>query len=212
LVIAFSARNFRRSALALAVLIGLAMLPLQVGAAGSALDTTRSFVDKALQILANKQAPAAQRSTQLRQLLEPNFDFTEMAKSALGYHWRKLSPEQRTNFTEVFRSFIESAYASKIGDYSGQKVEFVKETPLGAGYSQVFTNIVQSGKSPIQVNYLLEQKDGAWKVYDVTVDNISIVANYRTQFNRVINEQGFDKLMADLKAKQQQIDASIGKA
>lgn len=173
------------------------------------LDTTRQFVDQALHILADKQTPVAQRSAQLRQLLEPNFDFTEMSRSALGYHWKQLSPEQRANFTNTFKSFIESAYSSKINEYSGQKVDFVKQTSLGSGYAQVFTNIVQTGKNPIAVNYLLEQKGGGWKVYDVTVDNISIIANYRNQFNRVINENGFDKLLADLKSKEQQINASM---
>jgi phospholipid transport system substrate-binding protein len=174
-----------------------------------ALDATRQFVTQALHVLSDKQTPVAQRSAQLRQLLEPNFDFTEMSKSALGYHWKQLSPDQRANFTQVFKTFIESAYSSKINEYSGQKVQFIREAPLSPGYAQVFTNIVQTGKNPIAVNYLLEQKNGGWKVYDVTVDNISIIANYRTQFNRVINENGFDKLLADLKAKEQQINASL---
>jgi phospholipid transport system substrate-binding protein len=187
------------------------MLTLAAGSRADTgpMDTTRQFVDQALKILADKQTPVAQRSAQLRQLLEPNFDFTEMSRSALGYHWKQLSPTQRANFTEVFKSFIESAYSSKINEYSGQKVQFIKEASLGSGYAQVFTNIVQAGKSPIAVNYLLEQKDDGWKVYDVTVDNISIIANYRNQFNRVINENGFDKLLADLKSKEQQINASM---
>ena len=103
---------------------------------------------------------------------------------------------------------MESAYLSKIGEYSGQKVEFIKQSSLGDGYAQVASNILQPSKPSIPVNYLLEQKDGSWKVYDVTVDNISIIQNYQNQFNRVINEDGFDKLLADLKAKQRQLASS----
>jgi len=174
----------------------------------TALATTQQFVNRALKILADKRTPVPQKQTQLRSVIEPCFDFSEMSRSALGYHWKSLTPDQRANFTGVFKSFMEAAYLSKIGDYSGQTVEFVKQTPLGDGYAQVFTKIIQTTKPPIPVNYLLEQKDGGWKVYDVTVENISIIANYRNQFNRVINENGFDKLLADLKAKQQQLGAS----
>jgi phospholipid transport system substrate-binding protein len=170
--------------------------------------TTQEFVNGALKILADRQTPVADRQRQLRQLIEPHFDFTQMSRQALGPHWRSLSPAQRQDFAQVFKSFMESAYLSKISDYSGQRVEFVKQSSLGVGYAQVASNIMQTGKAPIPVNYLLEQKDDGWKVYDVTVDNISIIQNYRNQFNRVINENGFDKLLADLKAKQRQLSAT----
>jgi phospholipid transport system substrate-binding protein len=188
--------------LAIIAIIGVAR------ADGGPLGTTQQMVNTALQIIANKQTPVAQRQNQLRDVIAPRFDFTEMSRSALGYHWKTLTPDQRANFTGIFKDFMESAYLSKIGDYSGQRVEFVKQSSLGDGYAQVFTRIFQPGKSPIPVNYLLEQKDGDWKVYDVTVDNISIIANYRNQFNRVINENGFDKLLSDLRAKQQQLNPS----
>lgn len=172
------------------------------------LDTTREFVNQALQIMADKQTPVNERERQLRSLIEPHFDFTEMARHALGPHWRQLRPEQRQDFAATFKGFIESAYLSKVGDYSGQKVEFIRQSSLGAGYAQVHSDIVQAGKPPIAINYLLEQKDEGWKVYDVTVENISIIQNYQNQFNRVINNNGFDKLLADLKAKQRQLDGS----
>jgi phospholipid transport system substrate-binding protein len=178
--------------------------------ADSAMGVTQTMVNKALQIMANKSAPVQQRRRQLRESIENEFDFTEMSKSALGYHWRTITPNQRAQFTKLFTAFIEDAYLSKIQDYSGQQVQFQGQSPLGQGYSQVNTAIVQSGKSPITVNYLLLQKDQTWKIYDVTVDAISIIANYRNQFNRVINDKGFDQLMADLQAKQQELAALLG--
>jgi phospholipid transport system substrate-binding protein len=90
------------------------------------------------------------------------------------------------------------------------QVQFGQSRSLGEGYAKVDTTIVQAGKNPIPVTYLLEQSGGGWKIYDVAVDNISIIANYRNQFNRVINEQGFPKLMADLRAKQQQLGSELG--
>jgi phospholipid transport system substrate-binding protein len=176
------------------------------------MSATQTMVNRALRVIANGSIPLTQRQRQLRQLVEPNLDFTQMSRSALGYHWRSLAPAQRAQFTAVFKDFIEDAYLAKLRDYSGQQVEFVREVPLGDGYAEVDTNIVQpgTGKNPIPVSYLLERNDGGWKIYDITVDRISIVANYRNQFNRVINEHGFDKLMADLRVKQQQLSATLG--
>jgi phospholipid transport system substrate-binding protein len=142
--------------------------------------------------------------------LEARFDSTQMAKSTLGYHWRSLTPDQRADFTRLFTAFIEDAYLDKVQDYSGQQVQFGQARSLGEGYAAVDTTIVQLGKAPLPVTYLLEQSGNGWRVYDVTVDNISIIANYRNQFNRVINEQGFPKLMTDLRAKQQELGSQLG--
>jgi phospholipid transport system substrate-binding protein len=176
----------------------------------TAMGVTQTMVNNALKIMANKSLPVQQRRRQLREGIENDFDFTEMSRSALGYNWRNITPDQRSKFTQLFTAFIEDAYLSKIQDYSGQQVQFQGQTSLGAGYTQINTAIVQPGKNPILVNYLLLQKDGGWKIYDVTVDAISIIANYRNQFNRVINEKGFDQLMADLQAKQQELAALLG--
>jgi len=176
----------------------------------TAMGVTQTMVNNALKIMANKSLPVQQRRRQLREGIENDFDFTEMSRSALGYNWRKITPDQRSNFTKLFTAFIEDAYLSKIQDYSGQQVQFQGQTSLGVGYTQINTAIVQPGKNPILVNYLLLQKDGSWKIYDVTVDAISIIANYRNQFNRVISEKGFPQLMADLQAKQQELAALLG--
>ena len=121
-----------------------------------------------------------------------------------------MTPDQCADFTRLFTGFIEAAYLDKVQDYSGQQVQFGQSRSLGEGYAAVDTSIVQPGKTPLPVTYLLEQTGSGWKVYDVTVDSISIIANYRTQFNRVINEQGFPKLMADLRTKAQQLGAELG--
>jgi phospholipid transport system substrate-binding protein len=182
----------------------------QADTGDSAMTVTQTMVNRALQIMANKSLPLKQRRRELREGVESNFDFTEMSRSALGYNWRSLTPDQRAKFTQLFTAFIEDAYLSKIQDYSGQQVQFQGETSLGEGYTQINTAIVQPGKNPIVVSYLLLQKDNSWKIYDVTVDAISIIANYRNQFNRVINEKGFDQLMADLQAKQQELASMLG--
>ncbi len=176
----------------------------------SATAATQEFVNQALGILRDKQKSVVEKRRELKPLIEARFDSAEMSRSTLGYHWRSLTPDQRATFTRLFTDFIEAAYLDKVQDYAGQQVQFGQSRSLGQGYAEVDTNIVQAGKDPIPVNYLLEQTDNGWKVYDVTVDSISIIANYRNQFNRVINEQGFPKLMADLRAKQQQLGSELG--
>jgi phospholipid transport system substrate-binding protein len=185
--------------------------PIAAEEQSNAQTATQEFVNQALQILRDQQKSVVEKRRELKPLMEARFDSTEMAKSTLGYHWRSLSPEQRASFTQLFKDFIEAAYLDKVQDYSGQQVQFGQSRSLGQGYSEVDTKIVQPGKEPVPVTYLLQQTGDGWKVYDVTVDNISIIANYRNQFNRIINEQGFPKLMADLRAKQQQLGSELGK-
>jgi phospholipid transport system substrate-binding protein len=206
-------RWFLRTVAALSTVVtimaGLAIVsPLK--AQDSPVAATQELVNNAIKILANKQTPLVERRRELKSLMESRFDSAEMARSTLGYHWRSLSAQQRADFTHLFTAFIEAAYLDKVQDYSGQQVQFGQMRSLGQGYAEVDTTIVQPGKSPIPVNYLLQQTAGSWKIYDVTVDNISIIANYRNQFNRVINEQGFPKLMADLQAKQRQLGSELG--
>ena len=200
---------FAIAAIAL-MLTRLTPVTAQADTGNSPMAVTQTMVDRALQIIANKKAPPQQRRRQLREVVENEFDFTEMSRSALGYHWRSLSPDQRSQFTQLFSAFIEDAYLSKIQDYSGQQVQFQGQTRLGQGYTQINTAIIQPGKNPIAVNYLLLQKGDTWKIYDVTVEAISIIANYRNQFNRVINEKGINQLMADLRAKQQELASLLG--
>ncbi len=195
---------------AVAVVLTVAGLSPAAAATRDPMGQVKTLVDRAIGVLKNKQAPISQRQHELRSLVEAQFDFNDMARSTLGYHWRELSPAKRAEFVSLFKAFIEDAYLSKIQDYSGQRVEFIGETSEDAGYVQVESKIVQPGKTPIPLNYRLRQENGSWKIYDVTVDNISIIANYRNQFNRVINDNGFDKLMVDMRNKQQQLAASLG--
>src|SRR6204780_3594765 len=173
------------------------------------MSVVKTTVDQAIDVLRDTQTPLAQRQDQLRQIVSSTFDFTEMAKSALGYHWKQISPAQQQEFTTAFVAFIEDSYLSKINDYRGQQVTFGTVSNDGPQYAQVNTDIVQPTGDAIHVNYRLLQSGNSWKIYDVTVDAISIIANYRNQFNRVMNNQGYDKLISDLKAKQAALAASL---
>ena len=186
----------------------------RVRADQSPTDVVKSLVNPALQILGDTSTPLKDRQQKLRDLVSGNvFDFTAMARSALGLHWKDINAQQQQDFTQVFTAFLRDSYISRIADYSGQqvKVNFLGESDLGGGRSEVKTTIEQpGGKAPIQVNYALRSSNGKMLIYDIAIDNISIAANYRNQFNRVINNQGFDSLMSDLKNKQQGLEAQLG--
>jgi len=197
---------------AIAIFLGQGRFVLSARAddANSPMGVVQNTVNQALEVLRDKAAPLQQRQEKLRQIVAQSFDFTEMSKSALGYQWKKLTPQQQQEFTTVFISFIEDSYLSKLNDYRGQQVQFIKATQESGDYAQVNTNIVREGKEPIHLDFRVMKEGGAWKVYDVTVDAISIIANYRNQFNRVMNNQGYDTLIKDLKEKQASLAARLG--
>jgi phospholipid transport system substrate-binding protein len=176
-------------------------------------------ISHAILVFQDHQMPLAQRRHTLRNLAEQYFDFPMMSRSVLGYHWRTLTPEQRAQFVPIFTGFIEDAYLSKLQDYTvhqvqqalqAARIDYIKETLDGADYAQVFTTVtLHNQANPIEVNYYLCRTQGTWKVYDLSIESISVIANFRNQFNRVINNAGYDTLLADLRAKQERLQQDL---
>jgi phospholipid transport system substrate-binding protein len=194
-----------------------------VGAAAASNDPmaqVKSGVSDVMDVFKVPEMPIKVRREKLRELGAKYFDFNSMARSAMGYHWRELSPAQRIEFVAVFTRFIENAYLSKLQDYSVKevtdelpsvKIQFTRENFDGPEYAQVYSTVtLKEQKDPIELNYLMHLVNKQWKVYDVTVDAISVIANYRNQVNRTMNQVGYDQLVADLRTKtsglQQQLD------
>jgi phospholipid transport system substrate-binding protein len=181
--------------------------------------SVKSVIDQAIVVFKDKQIAPADREQKLRALAENRMDFAEMARSAVGYHWKDFTPEQKAEFVPLFTAFIEDAYLSRIETYSVEKVDqqiqssqiqFNRETTDGPDYATVFSTVVLKDRNnPIQVNYLMRRNDNDWKIYDITLDAISVIANYRNQFNRVLNNGGYDKLVSILREKQQALGASL---
>jgi len=176
-------------------------------------------IAQAIAVFQNQSMSLSGRRKALRALAETYFDFPMMARSVLGYHWRTLTPDQRNEFVPIFTGFIEDAYLTKLQDYTvnkvqqaiqGARIQYTKESFDGTDYAQVFTLVIlKDEKDPIAVNYYLHRSDGPWKVYDLSIEAISIIANFRNQFDRVINNQGYDSLLADLRAKQQRLQQDL---
>ena len=189
------------SAVGLGIL--LLMQPVLV-AAGAPGDQVRQTVDKLLAILADPQLRGAdkenERREELRKVLYSRFDFTEMAKRALGPHWQRRSPEEQKEFVELFTSLLEGAYLDKIESYNGEQVQYLNET-VDNDYAEMDTKIVDNHGQPFSVDYRLRNGGGDWKVYDVVIENVSLVNNYRSQFNRVLAKSSFEELLKTMKEK-----------
>ncbi len=190
-----------------------AIRPLQAaGPPGDPRSVVKAALDGALAILKDRNTALTARRRELHELALKHLDFADMARAALGHHWRELSQEQRKQFVPMFTAFMEDSYLDKIQDYSELQVRYLRQAYHDPGDAEVDTRVTQAGKEePISLNFYLRREEGGWKVYDVEIDSIRIVANYRNQFNRVINDQGFDALMAQLRRKQAELASLLGK-
>lgn len=189
--------------------IALILLPawLSPGAAagGVPTDQIKTTVDKALVVLRDPRfKPAAktkERRDQLRQILFARFDFTEMARRALGANWRRRTAQEQEEFVRLFTELLERAYTDTIESYTDEKIVYVGEKQDG-NYAEVNSKILTSKGQEFTIDYKTQVVAGEWKVYDVVVENISMVNNFRSQFNRVINNNSYEELVRRLREKQ----------
>lgn len=188
----------------------LSSVPAEGGAPTSQIKDT---VDQIVVTLKNpelkSEARKNERREQLRAVIYPRFDFPEMAKRSFGSNWQRLSAEQQREFVEVFTDLLEEAYVGKIESYSGEKFLYVGETQNKV-FSEVNTKVVTSKGEEFSINYKLRDVDGTWKVYDLVIENISLVNNYRSQFHRVLAQSSFDGLLRKMKEKQLQAAGKKG--
>lgn len=172
--------------------------------AGEPLDLVKTAAEGAIAVLKDPKLKSSdhrrERVERLKEIINPIFDYNEMARRSLGQHWRRRSPAEQEEFVRLFRAFLESIYSDKIDFYDGQKVIFGKET-IEQEYAQVESIMINSKGEENSVVYRLKRTDGKWKVYDAVVENISIVNNYRSQFDRVISKNSYEELKKMLKEK-----------
>lgn len=139
----------------------------------------------------------------------PNFNFTRMTALALGKEWRKASPQQQQQLTAEFRTLLVRTYSNALTSYKNQKIIYkpFKMAPADVDVL-VRTEVQQPGSKPVQLDYSLEKADGGWKVYDVVVAGISLVTNYRDQFNQEVRSGGIDGLIAAIAAKNKSLESA----
>jgi len=164
----------------------------------------RTTVDKVVAVLNNPGLKSAARKKdrrdQLRQVIYPRFDFAEMAKRSLGSHWRSRTPEEQQEFEELFTDLLANSYVDQIESFNDEKILYLREI-MNNNFAEVSTKIVTSKGEEFSINYRLHLANGSWKVYDIVIENISLVHNYRSQFNRIIANSSYDELLRKMKEK-----------
>ncbi len=171
--------------------------------AGSAMEAMKGTIDQAVNVLKDESLKSPEKFRKrleiLEDIIEKRFDYREMGKRALGKHWRQFSEADREEFVRLFQHFLSKTYAGSIDDYSGEQVQYLKERRKG-DFAEVQTAVTLD-KSTVSISYRLLKRSGTWKVYDVIMDGISLVKNFRGQFGRIVEAESAKGLLEKLRTK-----------
>lgn len=184
-------------------LVVLLILPLQVLADG-AKDTVQGQIDEMLAKMQTPEFKGLDRDTQLNEIsaiINEVFDYQELSRRTLGREWRKFSPAQQKEFVTLFEKLLQSIYADRILAYTHEKIEFGKETDLKKGRTEVESYIITTDNKKVPLFYRMTNKSGQWRVYDVVIEGISMVKNYRGQFREILSEKKPEDLLQTLREK-----------
>jgi phospholipid transport system substrate-binding protein len=188
----------------------LILAPVHAAWAGAPTDQLRDGVDRVFKILRDPELAGDSRATQRRSAILTAagtiFDFNEMAKRSLGPHWTARTPAERSQFVALFTDLMQHSYISKVDQHGSAKMAYRGET-IDGDHAAVRTTIPLSNGSEMPLEYRMHSADARWQVYDLSIDGISLVGNYRAQFNKVIRLESYDALVAKLKSHQAEFSA-----
>jgi phospholipid transport system substrate-binding protein len=191
--------------LAGALVVAVAPAP---AAAGVATEQLKGAVERVLRTLDDPvykgDGKLADRRAAVRKIANEIFDFAEIAKRSMARHWQPLSETQRTEFVGLFADLLERSYISKIETYGGEKIQYTAER-MDGDYSVVSTRIITKNGTEVPVDYRMIKRSERWLVYDVSIEGVSLVSNYRTQFNKIIQTTSYNELVSKLRNKQDEL-------
>ncbi|HEX9022413.1 MAG TPA: ABC transporter substrate-binding protein [Geobacteraceae bacterium] len=194
--------------LLLTVVLSLCVAVWPAQGAPSVTDDVKKVVDQVIRIVSSKDLKKPQnerkRRAELRKTIGSIFDYRQMSKLALGAHWRKRSPAEQKAFVPLFETLLENSYANKIESYNNEKVVYTRES-VENDYAEVRSKVITTKGQEYSLDYRLTKEGNRWMVYDVVIEGVSLVANYRSQFNRVIQTQGYGELVKKLQTKSAEI-------
>jgi len=184
----------------------LAVLLITAQAFAAPIDEVKKSVDEVVRIVSDKELKKndQKRRQALKKAIGSIFDFSEMAKRSLGKHWNPRSVTEKKIFAELFAALLENSYAGKIESYNNEKIVYLKETADG-DHAEVKSKVVTAKRDEFTLDYRLVNQNGKWMVYDVVIEGVSLVSNYRTQFNRIITSDGYPELVKKLQTKSDQL-------
>ena len=191
--------------------LGVAATLVAVGRparAGVPTDQLKAATDGVLKLIQDpelkKPDKAQERRKQIRAVANEIFDWQETGKRALARHWQARTPQQREEFSALFADLIERSYVGKIEAYSGERILYVGDSIEG-DQATVRTKLVTKSNTEIPIDYRMFKGGDRWRAYDVLIEGVSLVSNYRTQFNKIIQQSSYDELVKKLKTKQEEM-------
>jgi phospholipid transport system substrate-binding protein len=182
-------------------------------ATASPLDMIRATVERARAVLEDPAHQGKdyrqQRLEKLKEVVLPQFDSQEIAKRTLGIHWRDRTDEERKEFIRLFTDLVEKTYSDNLDRYSRNVQFFYDQERVEENFAEVDTRILDPSQSKIfSLSYRLHKVDGKWLIYDVVIENVSLVRNYRNQFNRILAKSSYDDLLKSIQKKLDQLDTT----
>jgi phospholipid transport system substrate-binding protein len=185
------------------MLLMLLMVPFPAFA-GVPLDAVKTNVNGVLEVLRDPKLQGESgkkvKEQGIATAAEKLFDFVELSKRTLGVNWNKFNPEQRKEFVQLFKTILNDAYVEKITAYTNEQVNFTKEVPLSENTVEVQSGVVTKG-GQVPIYYRVIKKDNEWKVYDVVIEGVSLISNYRTQFREILGNNPPETLLDTLRKK-----------
>jgi phospholipid transport system substrate-binding protein len=172
--------------------------------AGEPTEQIKATTDKAIAALSDPELKepekAKERRKLLRQIADERFDWEEMAQRALARHWTERTDEEKKEFISLFSELLERTYMDRVDNYSGEKVLYEGDTVDG-DYGTVQVQIITSSNTKIPTEYRVRKREGCWLIYDVVVEGVSFISNYRSQFNSIILKSSYEDLVEKLRVK-----------
>jgi phospholipid transport system substrate-binding protein len=190
-----------------AVAVGLGLILAGPAAAGPPTDQLRTQIDRVIKTLEDpalqKEGKILERRKAVRKIADEIFDFGETAKRSLARHWQGRTPAEQQEFVQLFADLLERSYISKVELFNGERITYTGET-IDGDLAMVRTRIITKQGTEIPVDYRLHKKNEKWLVYDVVIEGVSLIANYRTQFNKIIQTSSYQELVKKMKTKQEE--------
>ena len=165
----------------------------------SALDAVRTSVEAILEAVKNKELDKAARREQMRAAIKDRFDFRAMSQRTLATNWKKATDQEQQQFVELFSQLIENSYVDKIESYTNERVEY-PGTKV-SGRKAVVDTLIITASADIPVNYKLYQKGNEWLVYDVIIEGVSLISNYRSSYQEIVKKEGIPGLLVKMQDK-----------
>ena len=190
--------------LCLSFLLFLTIPALDAASGGTPTEQIKTTTEKILAVVSSPElkepAMADERRRRIRAAVDERFDWEEIASRALARHWRERTEKERQEFIELFGELLERTYLKKVEGYGGEKVSYDGER-IDGEYAEVIVKILTLKGTEIPVEYRVKKQGDDWLVYDIVIQGVSLVKNYRTQFNDIINRSSYDELVKKLRTK-----------